>query len=216
MKIPIESVLALLHETAFGTLATHATQLPGYPYATVMPYVLDESHCPVICISALAEHTKNLLADPRASFSVVQARATDVQAAARATLVADAERIETPQPLLERYLRYEPQAEQLLSLDFMLFRLRPKRIRFIGGIGRMGWLEEKEWGELCLLPAATEAHLIQEVSHRVRPDVRLLGIDCYGIDYECNGHRQRQPFPDGPLQAEVLRKAVSALAASLS
>lgn len=216
MKIPIESALALLHETAFGTLATHSTQLPGYPYATVMPYVLDEGHCPVICVSALAEHTKNLLADPRVSFSVVQTGAMDVQAAARATLVADAEPIEAPPPLLERYLRYEPKAEQLLSLDFMLFRLKPKRIRFIGGIGRMGWLEEKEWGEFCRLPAEAEADLIRAASHMTRPGVRLLGIDCYGIDYECNGHRQRQPFPDGPLQAEALSRAVSTLAAGLS
>lgn len=216
VKIPIESVLTLLHESTFGTLATHSTQLPGYPYATVMPYVLDESHCPVICISALAEHTKNLLADPRTSFSVVQTGATDVQAAARLTLVADAERIEAMPELLARYLRYEPGAEQLLTLDFMLFRLIPRRIRFIGGIGRMGWLEEPEWSGLSRLPAADEAGLVLEVSRVVQPGVRVLGIDCYGIDYAVNGQRQRQPFPDGPLQAEALREAALSLATDLA
>lgn len=216
VKIPIESVLTLLHETTFGTLATHSTQLPGYPYATVVPYVLDESHCPVICISALAEHTKNLLTDSRTSFSVVQTGARDVQAAARVTLVADAERIEAQPALLERYLRYEPSAEQLLSLDFTLFRLMPRRIRFIGGIGRMGWLEEPEWSGLCRLPAAAEASLVQAVSLVVQPGVLVLGIDCYGIDYESNGQRQRQPFPDGPLQAEALREAALTLTAGLS
>ncbi|WP_024302569.1 HugZ family protein [Pseudogulbenkiania sp. MAI-1] len=216
MKIPIESALTLLHESTFGTLATHSTQLPGYPYATVVPYVLDESHSPVICISALAEHTKNLLADPRVSLSVVQAGATDVQATARATLVADAERIEAIPTLLGRYLRYEPGAEQLLSLDFMLFRLKPQRIRFIGGIGRMGWMEEKEWGELCRLPAATEADLVQEVLPVVQPGIRVLGLDCYGIDYEVNGRRQRQPFPDGPLRVETLRETALNLATRLA
>ncbi|MBI3144035.1 MAG: pyridoxamine 5'-phosphate oxidase family protein [Pseudogulbenkiania sp.] len=216
VKIPIESVLTLLHESTFGTLATHSTQLPGYPYATVMPYVLDENHCPAICISALAEHTKNLLADPRTSFSVVQTGATDVQAAARLTLVADAERIEAVPELLARYLRYEPGAEQLLTLDFMLFRLIPRRIRFIGGIGRMGWLEENEWAALCRLPAVTEASLVQEVSLMVQPGVRVLGIDCYGIDYETGGQRQRQPFPAGPLQAETLRETALEFVAGLA
>ncbi|WP_024302972.1 HugZ family protein [Pseudogulbenkiania sp. MAI-1] len=215
MQIPIESVLTLLHETRFGTLATHSTQLPGYPYATAVPYVMDENHRPVICISALAEHTKNVLADPRVSFSVVQAGATEVQAAARVTLIADAERLEALPEWLARFLRYEPGVEQLLSLDFLFFRLMPQRVRFIAGIGRMGWLEEHEWSALCPLPAADEVKLVQVLSPAVRAGVRVLGIDCYGIDYEFNGHRQRQRFPNGTLPAETVRKAARSMAPNL-
>lgn len=216
MNIPIEPVLALLHETRFGTLATHSTQLRGYPYATVVPYVLDENHHPVICISALAEHTKNVLADPRVSFSVIQEEAQDVQAAARVTLIADAERLEAQPELLARFLRYEPGAEPLLSLDFMLFRLRPKRARFIAGIGRMGWLEEHDWCTLCRLPAADEMNLVQEMSHVIPTGVRVLGIDCYGIDYELNSRRQRRPFPHGPLPAAGVRKVALSMAPTLA
>jgi hypothetical protein len=48
-----------------------------------------------------------------------------VQAAARLTLLADAQRIEADDLLRQRFLRYQPQAEDLLQLDFMFFRLQP-------------------------------------------------------------------------------------------
>ncbi len=94
MKLHPEPALTLLHTCTHGTLATHSTTLPGYPFATAVPYVLDDRHRPILCISALAAHTKNLLADPRVSLSVVQPGADEVQDTARLTLVADAVRIE--------------------------------------------------------------------------------------------------------------------------
>lgn len=215
VKIPIEAALTLLHESTYGTLATNSSQLPGYPYATVVPYVLDESHCPVLCISALAEHTKNLLTDPRVSLSVVQPGATDVQATARLTWVADAEQYEATPAFLARYFRYEPGSEQLLDLDFMFFRLNPKRIRFIGGVGRMGWLEEPEWKALTRLPAADEALFVDEVSAVLPGRARVLGIDHYGIDYELAGQRQRQALPGVTLCLETVKEAARALAAKL-
>lgn len=216
MKIPIEAALTLLHEAAFGTLATNSSQLPGYPYATVVPYVLDESHCPVLCISALAEHTKNLLTDPRVSLSVVQPGATDVQATARLTWVADAEKCEATPAFLARYFRYEPGTEPLLALDFMFFRLNLRRIRFIGGVGRMGWLEEPEWKALTRLPATEEALLVDEVSAVLQGNARVLGIDPYGIDYELDGQRQRQALPGETLCLETVKEAARILAAKLA
>jgi putative heme iron utilization protein len=75
VKIAPTAALQLLHGQHYATLATHAGQLPGYPYATVLPYVLDEQHRPLLLISALAEHTRNLLADGRCSLSVLEAGA---------------------------------------------------------------------------------------------------------------------------------------------
>jgi putative heme iron utilization protein len=72
VKIAPTAALQLLHGQHYATLATHSGQLAGYPYATVLPYVLDEQHRPLLLISALAEHTRNLLADGRCSLSVLQ------------------------------------------------------------------------------------------------------------------------------------------------
>jgi putative heme iron utilization protein len=209
MKIPIESALTLLHEVPYGTLATLSTQLPGYPYGTAVPCVLDQDHCPVLCISALAEHTRNLLADPRSSLSVVKAEGSHIQSAARITLVGDAERLEPSPELVARYLRYQPDAEQYLSLDFLFFRLRPARARFIGGVGKMGWLESADWEGLPVLSVEDEAARLKAAALKAPPGVRLLGVDCFGIDYEMKGIRQRQHFPDAPLAPEKLGEVLS-------
>ncbi|MGY2492785.1 HugZ family pyridoxamine 5'-phosphate oxidase [Cupriavidus sp. CP313] len=204
----VERAINLLHEAAYGTLATHSAILPGYPYATVVPYVPDEAHRPVVCISALAEHTKNLLADSRVSFSVLQADATDVQAASRLTIVGEAERFEPSPAFLARYLRYEPGAEQLLALDFMFFRLSARKVRFIEGLGRMGWLEKADLDAAYQLPEEDEANVLREVSRAVLADVRVLGLDCYGIDYAAGALRKRFRFPSQPLLPETILDTV--------
>ncbi|MCC4118596.1 CREG family protein [Aromatoleum toluclasticum] len=196
MKITVAPVIHLLHEAAHATLATHSTQLAGYPYATALPCVVDEAQRPLFCISLLAEHTKNLLANPRASLSVVGTENGNIQAGARVTLIGDVERFEPSADLVARYLRFQPDAKQYLELDFAFFRLQPRRIRYIGGPGKMGWVEEERWAELPVLPDTVEAGLLQQLAGSVPAGTHLLGIDCFGIDYAVNGRRARQRFPE--------------------
>ena len=215
MKLVVEPVINLLHQAACSTLATQSSQLPGYPYATVVPNVLDECHRPLLLVSALAEHTKNLLADHRVSLSLLESGTANVQTAARITLLGDAEPFDPAELLTARYLRYLPDAAQYLELDFMFFRVNPKRVRFIAGVGKMGWLEAAQWAAVPSLSLAREGALV-EIAQRAAPTgIRILGVDCYGIDYEADGFRDRQAF-DGhdaqiDLDEELLRRVASQL-----
>jgi hypothetical protein len=213
MQIPLAAVIHLLHEASHAILSTHSTQLPGYPYGTAVPLVVDEAQRPLLLISALAEHTKNLQADPRASLAVVEAGQANVQDAARATLVGRIEPFQPTAELVQRYLRYQPDAEQYLQLDFMFFRLQVERLRYIGGIGRMGWLDAQTWQAAAALDAAEESRLLAEAPQT--PGSRLLGVDPLGIDYEIGGRRRRQRFAD-PLSAGAIASQLKALAASAS
>ena len=207
MKITPIPALQLMHAQHHATLASHSSQLAGYPYATVLPYVLDEQHRPLLLISALAEHTRNLLADGRCSLAVLQKGAEDVQAEARLTLLADAQRIEADDLLRQRFLRYQPQAEDLLQLDFMFFRLQPQRLRYIGGVGRMGWLEAAELSP-AVLSLSHEAVLLQQA--RVPDGITLLGVDAYGLDYRRQpgaGH-ERYHWPEAISQPDALAAAL--------
>lgn len=204
MKLELAPVLNLLHSAPASTLATQSIQMPGYPYATVVPNVLDEQHRPILLISALAEHTKNLLADPKVSISVNESGITNVQDGQRLTLVGDAERFEPDQALITRYLRYVPAAEQYLTLDFMFFRIIPKRLRYIGGVGKMGWVEAEDFDTATSLSLADEAALLAEAESVVPRNVTVLGIDSYGIDYVADGFRDRQVLEAGKLKDAVL------------
>lgn len=204
MKLELASVLKLLHSAQAATLATQSLQMPGYPYATVVPNVLDEHHQPVLLISALAEHTKNLLADPKVSISITEPGITNVQDGQRLTLVGDAEQFEPSPELIARYLRYVPAAEQYLALDFMFFRILPRRLRYIGGVGKMGWVEADALDAAASLSLTDETALLVEAEAVAPRNVALLGIDRYGIDYEVDGFRERQVLGEANLKDAVL------------
>lgn len=204
MKLEIAPVLNVLHNAEASTLATQSLQMPGYPYATVVPNVLDEQHRPILLISALAEHTKNLLSDPKVSISVTEPGLANVQDGQRLTLVGDAERFEPSTELEARYLRYVPEAERYLVLDFMFFRILPKRLRYIGGVGKMGWIEADNFGSATSLSLTEEAELLAEAQALAPRNIALLGIDPYGIDYLADGFRDRKNLGDGRLRDAVL------------
>ena len=203
MNIPLETIMSLLHGMTHGVMATHSTQLPGYPFATILPFMADERHHPIFLISRLAEHTKNLLADRRSSFLVSSPDGKNVLTAARLTIVGDVVPIDAAPDLLARYLRYHPDARQYLDLgDFVFFRLVPKRARYVAGFGQMGWVEEGEWANGAVLQLADEATLYQDLIGALPMGIRLLGVDCYGVDIERQGKRERQQFPNAPVMAE--------------
>lgn len=209
MKPTLDIALHLLHSVSSGTLATHSLQMPGYPFATALPFATDERHCPVFLISRLAEHTKNLVADGRASFMASSPNEGSVVTGARMTLVGDVARIDATPELATRYLRYHPDAEQYLALgDFAFFRLTPKRVRYIAGFGQMGWLEEAELAQASALSLADEALCLREIAGAHAPRVRLLGVDCYGADIERQGKRDRLRLDQTVESADKLRESL--------
>lgn len=171
---------------------------------------------PLLLVSALAEHTRNLLADPRLSLSLLEPNCTNVQTAARLTLIGDAEPFDAGDLLQARYMRYIPDAEQYFQLDFMFFRIIPKRLRSIAGLGRMGWLEADDFSMLPSLSLKTENRLLDSVQWPLPEGITILGIDCYGIDYQADGLRRRQSFGEAAVREEhletVLHKVVMHLA----
>lgn len=209
MKINFDSVIHLLHGALFGSLATQSVQMPGYPFASILPYVLDEQHAPVFLVSALAEHTKNFLADRRASFLVHGPDQHDILASERVSLLGEVVRIEASPELVRHYLRYQPNAEPYLGLgDFAFFRFSPQRARYIGGFGRMGWLDAVDWDDAAVLALGDADALLDDAIASQPAGVRLLGLDCYGFDMEREGMRERQRFQDGPIRADRIAEIV--------
>ena len=79
-----------------GVLSTLALDPAGHPYGSYVLYAMvDET--PVFLLSQLAEHTKNLEADPRASLLVVEEQAEgEALARGRITLVGRCRRVDEP------------------------------------------------------------------------------------------------------------------------
>lgn len=197
MNISTHAPLHLLHRTPVGTLATHLREPAGYPFPTMLPFAPDARHRPVILVSRLAEHTRNLQADARAGFLVVDAPGEDVLNGERVTLIGCFSPLDPAPALVRRYLRYHPAAERYLELDDFAFRvMEPEKLRFIGGFGAMGWLDGSELDALHPLSDDDEIALIEQFD--ANPDcpatMELLGVDCYGADLRISGVRRRVIF----------------------
>lgn len=147
----VGSALSLVKAGKFGALGTIA-RVGGHPFATLVGYALAGSastraSAPVLLLSELAEHTQNLRADGRASLLVVDDAAEDPLAHGRVTLVG----VVTACPREEveaAYLAVHPQAAGFLALrDFGFWRLEVESVRYVGGFGRMGWIDGGAWSE---------------------------------------------------------------------
>ena len=81
-----ERARTLVASISTGTLCTLATEPAGYPYGSFVTVAFEQGD-PIFLISALAEHTKNLEQDPRASLLVAESGAADPLANGRVTMV---------------------------------------------------------------------------------------------------------------------------------
>ncbi|VXC59396.1 Pyridoxamine 5'-phosphate oxidase [Burkholderia sp. 8Y] len=213
MNIPPQAPLHLLHRVSEGTLATHSRDPAGFPYPTALPFALTARHSPMLLISSLAEHTRNLQADSRAGFLVAHANNAGVLEGQRLTLLGTFEpALKTDhEALSRRYLRYHPDAARYLELgDFAFWIMSPQRMRFIGGFGAMGWLDGSEIDPLEPLNGDEESALCAfSDTYSGRPaDIRILGIDRYGCDFVESGTRNRFTFDKPKLGVEDLKAAL--------
>ena len=144
--------LAYLGRT--GALATLSRKHPGHPFASLMPYALDELGQPLVLISSMAMHTQNLQADARASLLVTQpvgsseAREGDPLAAARLTLIGEARPLSGPDggKAREAYLARHPRASYWVDFDdFSFWRLDLKDLYFVGGFAAMDWVTADDY-----------------------------------------------------------------------
>jgi putative heme iron utilization protein len=149
----ISEARQLLRDHRYGALSTQSKKLPGYPFGSITPYLLDHDGSLIIFISALAEHTKNIQHDPRVSLITHNQSDPAIQMQGRVTVIGNAQQIDAQPELVERYLHHFPEAADLLTLDFAFYQIQPVAIRYIGGIGRIHWLQMENYAKLNVTQA---------------------------------------------------------------
>jgi len=133
-----EEARTVAASTHTGTLATLTAD--GEPWASFVTYGLLDG-APVLCVSNLAEHGRNLAADSRASISIVAPqRDADPLASGRVTLAGAVEEPtgEKRAAARDAHLSAVAAAKYYIDYsDFSLWVLRVRRVRWVGGYGRM-------------------------------------------------------------------------------
>ena len=133
-----EEARTISASTNTGTLATLTAD--GDPWASFVTYGLLDG-APVLCVSNLAEHGRNLAADSRASISIVAPTSDpDPLASGRVTLAGVVEEPTGDERAAARdaHLSAVAAAKYYIDYsDFSLWVLRVRRVRWVGGYGRM-------------------------------------------------------------------------------
>jgi putative heme iron utilization protein len=219
-------------------LSTVARDQAGTPFGSLAPFGLDAGARPVLCISELAEHTRNLRTDARCSLLVARlpGPGEDPLATARLTLVGRATLVPDDDLAEARaaHLAGNPHASYYVDFgDFSLWRLEISAIRYVGGYGRMSWVDVDGWHAAS--PDPVEPHAAGAVEHLnadhaeacllmaqhlgQRPDATIAvvtGIDRYGLDLVATGPggpgRVRLGFDEPVVTPEAIRAATVTLA----
>ena len=147
-----------------GVLSTVALDPAGYPFGSVATYAIDEAGRPIVFVSTMAEHTRNASADPRSSLIVTEPfpEGSDPLAAGRVTLIGDLLEVAGDEREVVRdvYLAANPASAYYIDFgDFAFWRLEVRSVRYVGGYGRMSWVEAADYAVAVADPLAGEPAL---------------------------------------------------------
>lgn len=157
-----ERCRTLVASATRGALSTLAADPAGYPYGSVASYALDEHGNPLFFVSLMAEHTQNAIRDPRASLLATEPvpDGADPLASGRATLIGKLEAVLDADRAVvrDRYLLANPSAAYYIDFgDFTFYRLTVESIRYVGGYGRMSWVDAASYAAAEPDPLAESA-----------------------------------------------------------
>lgn len=135
---PAAEARRIVAAQASGTLATLTAA--GHPWASLVLYALTPAGAPILLVSTMAEHGRNLAGDPRASLAVAAPvpDGEDPLEHLRTTLAGRAV-ASTDAALRDAFVARHPSAAQYAAFaDFTVLLLEVERIRWVGGFALMG------------------------------------------------------------------------------
>jgi putative heme iron utilization protein len=208
----------LLRSLHRGVLSTVSVQFPGYPFGSALLYAVDPLGRPLILVSDLAAHTKNMLANANVSLCAHQ---DDILAGSRVTIVGTASIVDDDGAARDRYLRMFPDALARAAFgDFHLYRIEPQGGHYVGGFGKIRTFDRESY---MVRPSALnerEPDIVGHMNANHVPALRdfcryyhgvkarrveMLSIDCDGFDVRAGHQVLRMTFVDPVKDAGAAR-----------
>jgi heme iron utilization protein len=215
-----------------GRSAALATLMPGsgHPYCSLVNVASAADGAPLLLISQLAVHTKNVLADPRASLMIDERKMGDPLQGARVMLQGRAV-VTDDAAVRRRYLERQPEAEMFAGFaDFAFYRLEPSSAHLVAGFGRIVDLMPtdiltpvEDAAELTAAETDILAHMNTDHAETCRLYAtkllgaadgawRCVGCDPEGLELQLDRTALRLAFPQRIRTPGVLRQVLKQLA----
>jgi heme iron utilization protein len=226
---PKTAAKKLLREGRSGALATLMAG-SGDPYCSLVNIATAAEGAPLLLISKLAVHTKNVLADPRVSLMIDERKEGDPLQGARVMLMGTAAPTDDPD-VRRRYLARQPEAEMFAGFaDFAFYKMTLKGVHLVAGFGRIVDLKPEEVltatddaAELVAAEPDILAHMNTDHADTCRlyarkllgapdGDWRCVGCDPEGLELQLERTALRLPFPERIRAPGVLRQVLKQMA----
>jgi putative heme iron utilization protein len=226
---PRRTARTLLREARSGALATLMAG-SGDPYCSLVNVATAADGSPLLLISRLAVHTRNILADPRVSLMLDERRAGDPLEGARVMLMGRVAATDDPQAR-RRYLDRQPEARMFADFgDFGFYRIALDSAHLVAGFGRIVDLAAADLltdlaGAEALVDAEAEivAHMNAEHPAATRlyatrllgesdGEWRCVGCDPDGLELQWDRRARRLNFAQRVASPGVLRQVLKGLA----
>lgn len=213
-----------------AVLATRMTPVPrgrpsdedagvGGPFASLVLVACDYDACPILLISTLADHTRNLQQDGRVSLLFDGTRGLEEPlTGARVTLMGRAQP-SGDAALRRRYLSRHPDAKAYVEFsDFHFYRITVSAAHLVAGFGEIHWIASQDFrldtsglegvaeAEEAIVAHVNQAHAgtdsggaEDDWARRLgfaEGDWTMTGCDPEGCDIRCGGDFGRFDFPD--------------------
>ncbi|HEY7688786.1 MAG TPA: pyridoxamine 5'-phosphate oxidase family protein [Dongiaceae bacterium] len=141
---PAPLVRDLLRAARQASLATSlpAATYQAWPYASLVLMAIAADGAPILLLSDLSEHAKNIAADSRVSLLIDgTAGRKDPLTGPRVSLLGRAVRADDAE-LKARFLARQPRAKVYAGFgDFHIYKVQVERAHFVAGFGRIHWIE---------------------------------------------------------------------------
>jgi heme iron utilization protein len=211
----------------FGTLMADT----GHPYVSLVNVATDPAGTPILLLSSLAWHTKNIERDNRASALFVaapEANSPDALQGSRVTVLGRMAR--APARDRRRFLAQHPQAADYCDFtDFAFWRLEPEQVHAVAGFGRIATFLATEVfdpaGAAAIAAIEEEAleHMNRDHGNAVQlyaaslagqpsGDWQMAALDCDGFALVNGGRSARITFQRPVRNAVELRATLAEMA----
>jgi putative heme iron utilization protein len=226
---PKTAAKKLLREGRSGALAT-LMPASGDPYCSLVNVATAADGAPLLLISTLAVHTKNLLADPRCSLMIDERKEGDPLEGGRVMLSGTAEKTNDPD-VRRRYLARQQEAEGFVGFaDFAFYKMVLKGAHLVAGFGRIVDLKPEDIltsvddaNELVAAEPDILAHMNEDHADTCRlyatkllgaadGDWHCVGCDPEGLELQSGRTALRLPFPQRVRAPGMLRQVLKQLA----
>ena len=159
---------AFYRSDKIAILSTISKQHNGYPFGSFVTYVSGWDRTIFLYLSDLADHTKNLKKDHRSCITIYKKNNSgDVQNSARLTLIGDLKKVQDSiyEACKERFHNFFPESKAYEQMhDFNFYQISITQARWIGGFGKISWLDPKNWKSVSVDWFGSEKNMIDHMN----------------------------------------------------